>query len=690
MESLGCDQKTMRLRVAEMASYFGIQSWFHRDVAELSGGQKQLLNLASIMAMQPRVLILDEPTSQLDPIAASDFLNTVKKINRELGTTVLITEHRLEDIFHAADRCVVMEDGRILADDDPKKVGQLLYTQKSDMFTAMPAPVRIFYGAGEQGAASPLTVREGRSWLTEKAAGKKLRDTLPPQPEFPEEIRDPALEVKEIWFRYEKDSPDILKGVSFRVPKGTLFSIVGGNGTGKSTTLKAVCGICRPYRGKVRVDGQDTAKCRDLFHGKLAMLPQDPQCLFVKKTVREDLEEMLPASCPDKDRRIADMARLCDITALLEHHPYDLSGGEQQRSALAKVLLTEPKLLLLDEPTKGLDSFFKRQLAGLLRRLMTEEGVTIVMVSHDVEFCAEYADSVSMFFDGQLLTTNTPRRFFAQNSFYTTAANRMSRHLFPQAVTAEDVVTLMKENPADMNTKKTTWRFWLSLVILLVLVPLTVLVFSRFDRKYYLAGLAIIVLTTAAFFLHFESRKPQARELVILAVLCALAVASRAAFAAVPHFKPMLAIVMLTGIAFGPEAGFLCGAISGFASNFIFGQGPWTPWQMFAYGIGGLLAGLFAMWGILKKAPKGWKDVIILAVFGFFGILLVVGPLLDTSTFFTVATSYDAASVLAVYLAGVPVNCVHGAAVALTMLLFGKPLLERLQRIQIKYGMMEP
>ena len=446
LESLGCDQKTMRLRVAEMASYFGIQGWFHRDVAELSGGQKQLLNLASIMAMQPKVLILDEPTSQLDPIAASDFLNTVKKINRELGTTVLITEHRLEDIFHAADRCVVMENGRILADDDPKKVGQLLYTQKSDMFTAMPAPVRIFYGAGEQGAASPLTVREGRSWLTEKAAGKKLRDTLPPQPEFPEEIRDPALEVKEIWFRYEKDSPDILKGVSFRVPKGTLFSIVGGNGTGKSTTLKAVCGICRPYRGKVRVDGQDTAKCRDLFHGKLAMLPQDPQCLFVKKTVREDLEEMLPASCPDKDRRIADMARLCDITALLEHHPYDLSGGEQQRSALAKVLLTEPKLLLLDEPTKGLDSFFKRQLAGLLRRLMTEEGVTIVMVSHDVEFCAEYADSVSMFFDGQLLTTNTPRRFFAQNSFYTTAANRMSRHLFPQAVTAEDVVTLMKEN----------------------------------------------------------------------------------------------------------------------------------------------------------------------------------------------------------------------------------------------------
>lgn len=246
-----------------------------------------------------------------------------------------------------------------------------------------------------------------------------------------------------------------------------------------------------------------------------------------------------------------------------------------------------------------------------------------------------------------------------------------------------------------MNSFNEKWRFWLSLIIMVVLVPLAVWFFSRFDRKFYLSALTIIVLTMASFFLHFESRKPQARELVILAVLCALAVASRAAFIAVPHFKPMLAIVMLTGIAFGPEAGFLCGAISGFASNFIFGQGPWTPWQMFAYGIGGMLAGLFAMWGILKKAPrawrdKGWMDILGLAVFGFLCILLVVGPLLDTSTFFTMATSYSAAAVRAVYLAGVPVNCIHGMAVALTMLLFGKPLLDRLQRIKIKYGMMEP
>ena len=439
LESLGCDQKTMRLRVAEMASYFGIQGWFHRDVSELSGGQKQLLNLASIMAMQPDVLILDEPTSQLDPIAASDFLNTVRKINRELGTTIIITEHRLEDIFHGADRVVVMDEGHIIANGAPKEVGAALYTQQNDLFTAMPAPMRIFYGAGYKGEDCPLTVREGRSWLSEIAADHEIRDALPEEPPY-EEPENPALQLKEVWFRYEKDSPDILKGVSFSVPKGSLFAIVGGNGTGKSTTLKSICGICRPYRGKVLIDGKSAHKQKDLFRGNLAMLPQDPQSLFVKKTVREDLMEMLR-----DEAEINAIAETCEITHLLDSHPYDLSGGEQQRAALAKVLLTKPRLLLLDEPTKGLDSFFKRKLSGVLRRLL-DSGVTIVMVSHDVEFCAENADLASMFFDGQLLTTNTPRRFFSRNSFYTTAANRMSRHLFPGAVTAENVMALLKEN----------------------------------------------------------------------------------------------------------------------------------------------------------------------------------------------------------------------------------------------------
>lgn len=440
LESLGCDQKTMRARVAEMACYFGIQDWFHRDVANLSGGQKQLLNLASIMAMQPEVLILDEPTSQLDPIAASDFLNTVRKINIELGTTVIITEHRMEDIFPYADRAIVMDGGSVIADDTPRNIGKLLYDQKNDMFAAMPTPVRVFYGSHGEGDC-PLTVREGRNWLSRSFVEEpKIKTVVVPK--LDEEIEHPALSMKELWFRYERNTPDILRGVSAEVPKGSLYAIVGGNGAGKSTTLKAICGICRPYRGKVKVFGKPVEKYKssELFGGTLAMLPQDPKSLFVKKTVREDLEEMT------KDKTlITEIAATCQIEKLLECHPYDLSGGEQQRAALAKVLLTQPKLLLLDEPTKGIDSFFKETFAEILKELKAR-GITIVMVSHDVEFCARYADLVSMFFDGQILTTDHPRRFFGNNSFYTTAANRMSRHVFSMAVTAEDVVSLYRQN----------------------------------------------------------------------------------------------------------------------------------------------------------------------------------------------------------------------------------------------------
>ncbi len=439
LESIGCDQASMRAKVAEMACYFGIADWFHKDVATLSGGQKQLLNLASIMAMQPEVLILDEPTSQLDPIAASDFLNTIRKINTELGTTVIITEHRLEDIFPYADRAIVMDGGQVIADDTPRNIGKLLHAQKNDMFTAMPTPVRVFYGAEGTGDC-PLTVREGRNWLSKNYSNSKTITLSVPATD--KKVENPALSLKELWFRYEKDSPDVLMGVNAEVPTGSLFAIVGGNGAGKSTLLKAICGICRPYRGQLKVFGKlvDKYKTAELFDSCVAMLPQDPKCLFVKKSVREDLAEMT-----NDEQAIARIAATCQIEHLLDSHPYDLSGGEQQRAALAKVLLTDPRLLLLDEPTKGIDSFFKEKLADILCKLK-KQGVTIVMVSHDVEFCAKYADTVSMFFDGQILTTDTPQRFFGGNSFYTTAACRMSRHVFSMAVTAEDVVSLCKQN----------------------------------------------------------------------------------------------------------------------------------------------------------------------------------------------------------------------------------------------------
>ena len=447
LESLGMDTRTIRLRVAEMASYFGIQTWFHKNVAELSGGQKQLLNLASIMAMQPTVLILDEPTSQLDPIAAADFLNTVRKINLELGTTVIITEHRLENVFECADRVVVMDEGKIIADDTPRRVGDVLKAEHNDMFAALPSPMQIYYAVGG-GAESPLTVREGRNWLSDFSEGRTLEHTEIKRDEPDMEANGVALQLKEVWFRYEKDLSDVLKGVNLEVPKGCLYAVMGGNGTGKSTMLKSICHICRPYRGKVTVDGKRVEKYKsgELFSGNLAMLPQDPQCLFVKKTVREDLAEMLAGvKAAEREEQIAGIAATTQITHLLDAHPYDLSGGEQQRAALAKVLLTKPRILLLDEPTKGIDAFFKRQLADILRKLIGS-GATVLMVSHDVEFCARYADMVALFFDGSVITTGTPGRFFASNSFYTTAANRMSRHLFQNAVTNEEVIALCRQN----------------------------------------------------------------------------------------------------------------------------------------------------------------------------------------------------------------------------------------------------
>ena len=463
LESLGCDKDSMRFRVAEMASYFGIESWFHKDVRDLSGGQKQLLNLASIMAMRPSALILDEPTSQLDPIAASDCLNTVRKINLELGVTIVLTEHRLEEVFACADKVVVMDRGEIVSIGSPLRVARELHASGNDMMAALPAPLRIFYGveaAREVGLGksspdkaspekaespdAPLTVREGRRWLSRVASDDcAQRDAIPADAPL-DAVEHPALSLKEVWFRYDRDLPDVLRGASLDVAPGSILSIMGGNGAGKSTLLRVACGISKPYRGTVRVFGRKLKdwKAGSLFDGCLALLPQDPQNLFVKKTVREDLAEMLASSrLPEADRarRIERVVDVTDIGGVLDSHPFDLSGGEQQRAALAKVLLTEPKILLLDEPTKGIDAFFKRQLASVLDDLK-RDGVAIVMVSHDIEFCARHADAVAMMFDGEIIAESTPRTFFSSNSFYTTAANRMSRHVFPRAITDEDVI----------------------------------------------------------------------------------------------------------------------------------------------------------------------------------------------------------------------------------------------------------
>jgi energy-coupling factor transport system ATP-binding protein len=448
LESLGFDNSTIRLRVAEMASFFGIQTWFHKSVTELSGGQKQLLNLASIMAMHPSVLILDEPTSQLDPIAASDFLETVKKINRELGTTVIMTEHRLEDVLPLTDRLIVLNEGVVIADDTPQKVGEALSKQKHPMFLSMPSPMQIYAGV-DNDLTWPVTVKEGRQWLDvflkDKTPAKMIESQSSSKEDGPVVIK-----FKDVWFKYDKNGSDIIKDLSLEVKQGQFFCIVGGNGTGKTSTLSLMSGILQPYRGKVLIGGNNPAKmnAKALFTNNLGILPQNPQTLFVKKTVELDLYEMLsqlPLSKEEKRAKVEAVVKFAELEPLLSMHPYDLSGGEQQRAALAKVLLLEPKILLLDEPTKGLDGPFKEKLAIFLQKL-NAEGVTIVMVSHDVEFCAKYAEVCAMFFDGSIITTNEAKKFFAGNSFYTTAANRMARHVWSEGVTIEGVIDLCQRS----------------------------------------------------------------------------------------------------------------------------------------------------------------------------------------------------------------------------------------------------
>lgn len=438
LENLGLSTEVIRRRVGEMANYFGIQDWFRKKTDELSGGQKQLLNLAAVMVMQPRVLILDEPTSQLDPIAASDFIATLQKLNRELGLTILLVEHRLEEVFPIADRVLLMDSGRVLVCDAPEKIGDAL-PDGHPMRAALPSAVRIFRSV-QVADRCPLTVREGRDFL-ERHFGNR-RGTLP-EPAY-RHGENVAVELKNVWFRYEKDLPDVLRGTSVQVYAGEIYAVLGGNGTGKTTMLQVIAGVCKAYRGKVLIAGKQIRDYggNSLYRGVLALLPQNPQTVFIRDTVRADLTEMLEVhGVPkaEREKKIMDVAEKLSIASLLDRNPFDLSGGEGQKCALAKVLLTNPGILLLDEPTKGIDAGGKLVLKDILERLKAD-GMTVLLVTHDVEFAAETADRCALFFDGEILSADTPMRFFGGNTFYTTAANRMARTLCPNAVTCGQVV----------------------------------------------------------------------------------------------------------------------------------------------------------------------------------------------------------------------------------------------------------
>lgn len=772
LESLGFDTPSIRRRVAEMASFFGIQEWFHKSVTELSGGQKQLLNLASVMVIQPSVIILDEPTSQLDPITASDFLAILAKINRELGVTVILTEHRLEEALPLASEVVVMDKGRVICTGSPQETGIKLKEYGHSMFLAMPSAMRI-WSAVESDEKCPVTVCEGSVFLSRFAEKNKLSVV---QENY---IYEPSgkimLETEDVWFRYEKNSPDIVKRLEIRLHEGEFFAILGGNGTGKTTSLKVLAGLKKHYRGEIR------------RNGKIGFLPQNPQTLFLKKTVYEDLCEVFSgtkAKKPDIEKAVLHTAEICRIDSLLEHHPYDLSGSEQQRTALAKILLCEPEILLLDEPTKGLDAEFKEVFAEILNNLLSV-GKAVLMVSHDIEFCAEYADRCAMFFDGEITAQGSPHEFFSENNFYTTSANRMARHLIQGAVTVNDVISACggkvkpkserkrefisrSEKPAvqkkteklplwrkavgilsgitaaaiflytagitdltklitadglteladgqikiyiglivslfvmavsfgkrseipiqiqtSANERKLSRRTISAVIMAVIAVPLT-LFFSIYyldARKYNIVSLLILFECMLPFFMIFEGRKPKARELTVIATLCAIGIAGRAVFFMLPQFKPVMAVTIIAGVAFGGETGFLVGAVTMLASNILFSQGPWTPWQMFSMGLTGFVAGILFRKGLLRRTK------ISLCIYGAISAIVIYGGIMNPASALIWSTeAINKNVIIAYYISGFPMDCIHAFATVFFLYSAAEPMIEKLERIKVKYGLTE-
>lgn len=446
LENLGLDSKTIRLRIAEISAYFSLESIIDKKISELSGGQKQMVCLASILMMHPDVIVFDEPTSQLDPMATETLLNTVYKLCRENGITVIITEHRLESLIPIADRVIVIDEGEIISDTTPSEIPSELIKSNDFLSSAVPTSMRL-HADLELTSFVPLNVAEGRQMLSSLFAEKLKYTELTVNAD--KNTNELAIEAKDLWFAYDK-SRYILKGLQLKIKKGSFFAMLGANGTGKTTALSLLSGLLPCKQGKIKLFGKSMVKYKEseLFGKLIGVLPQKCESLFGGYTVREDLEKALYKSIPDKKERKAkleEVASFCEITNLLNRHPYDISGGEMQRAALCMVLLNNPQILFLDEPTKGMDNLFKKQFARKIREL-NENGITVVMVSHDTEFCAEYCDECAMIFDGMCALQAERNKFFSQNFFYTTAANKIARDFFPLAVTERQVIELCRIN----------------------------------------------------------------------------------------------------------------------------------------------------------------------------------------------------------------------------------------------------
>lgn len=869
LESIGMPQDMIRVRVAEMASYFGIQNWFYQSTDTLSGGQKQLLNLASVMVMHPKVLLLDEPVSQLDPIAAADFMATVHKLHGEFGITVIMAEHSLEEVAAYVDEVIFMKEGRLIAKGKMEELGNILETHDPSMEEILTVPMQIARGyeklqkkkedtAFTTNDRIPYTVALGQKWMaqrfplakqeeikgfpftkqeeTEKFAFAKQEEAQRFLGAKQEEAgrftsvkqkekkslpaKDPkkqnrgkrsfdgkkipfAIQCTELCYHYPQADVDVVDHLSLFVEEGAIFALMGGNGSGKTTTLHLLGGLLKLQKGTIEFFGRSLTKYKEkeLRNGILGVLPQDPTTLFVRKTVEEDLYEVLEDQKEQnqiktffgetKQEIWQNVIALLGIEDLLKKHPYDLSGGEQQKAALAKVLLRQPAILLLDEPTKGLDAGSKKRLGELLVGL-SQKKVTILMVSHDIEFCAKYATKTGLFFDGNIASMQDTKEFFVENHFYTTAANRMCRNYFPDVVTVQDAIRVctdtdiedcnefvlkaveqekavqeknnqnkaeqdkieqekvqqnkmqqdkeeqkkdeqskneqekakqdraeglsaeningnkneisgkasVQNSDSDAVTERTTkeriaterenskhsvdTKQILSVVLTeLIGIPLCIAIGFFFfgDRKYLFISMMTAVLSCIPFWTSLSRGKYSAKKVVLIAVLVAIATAGRSVFFMFPGIKPMAAVVIVTGISLGAEAGFLTGSLTMLLSNMLFGQGPWTPWQMFSMGLIGLLAGLLATAGKERMEKRS-----SLCLFGLISPLVIYGGIMNFASLLMMSYTINKESIIAIYLSGIPMDLLHAVSTVVFLAVGGKPMLEKIERVKKKHG----
>lgn len=469
LENLGFDSGSIQRRLAEVSSYFGLESWLPEPIHQLSGGQKQLLNLASVLMLRPRVLLLDEPTAQLDPVAAREFLQSVHRLNQELSTTVIMSEHRLEEVFPLATQVLMMGSGQVSCQGRPEEVARRVWTLPDQRFREyLPSVSRLFLNLnGRAGAIAgngadpphslagtassvvrfhqtgdslPLTVRDARIWL-DNLDGTQIQYRGQEPPEADTVSGKPGLlQGRRIDFQYQRDQVPVLQALDLELHAEDFLVLLGGNGSGKTTLLKVLAGILRPRRGQVLLDGQSIHRMPAPERTRrLGYLAQNPALYFCRDSVQEQLWQRVEnLGLSRKDPRVDEVISLFDLGEVMERHPHDLSGGQQQKVALALVLLSRPQLLLLDEPTRGLDPIWKLQLARILQELQ-RQGSGILMVSHDIEFTARFARRCALLFHGRVVAPDTPRDFFRQNYFYTTVVQRALGDRLPRALALEDV-----------------------------------------------------------------------------------------------------------------------------------------------------------------------------------------------------------------------------------------------------------